>query len=313
MNKESIIKVQSMLFILICAQILSIVYLIWTTADIISGVVPNQPFPQVFGDNSNSVALPFVLLFVVLIETAILIIAMRYKFLDILIKFIFIMGMSYGVFVFIDTIAWEVFGYLDTFHPIAILLFIISAMLLWKHPEWYVIDTIGLIMCAMGIALLGSNIGIVPIIVMLIIFACYDAYAVYKSRHMIDLAIGVLNLKLPMIFIIPRDLKYSFIDSGSWKDIDNIDERAADFIGMGDIVFPSLLFISCIMAFKEASWKLFGFLPLPAIGAIVGSWIGMVVLMWYADNHPKSHAGLPILNGCTIGGFVVMYLLMMVV
>lgn len=168
-------------------------------------------------------------------------------------------------------------------------------------------------MCAIGISALGSNIGVLPILILLILMACYDAYAVYKSRHMIELAEGALNLKLPIIFIIPRDLKYSFIKSGSWSDIDNIPERDANFIGMGDIVFPSLLFISSIMAFKEASWKLFGFIPLPAIGAIIGSWVGMIVLNWYAGNHPKSHAGLPILNGCTITGFIIMYAVMVLV
>ena len=68
-------------------------------------------------------------------------------------------------------------------------------ILLYKFPEWYVINIIGLIIGAGASAIFGISLSILPVVVLLALLAIYDAIAVYKTKHMIDLAEGVMDLR----------------------------------------------------------------------------------------------------------------------
>ena len=50
-------------------------------------------------------------------------------------------------------------------------------------------------------------------------------------------------------------------------------------------------------------WRLGGMINLPALGAILGSLVGLVVLLYFMMSG-KPQAGLPPLNGGTILGFL---------
>ncbi len=79
------------------------------------------------------------------------------------------------------------------------------------------------------------------------------------------------------------------------------------FMGLGDVIIPGVLVASA-----------FNFLPnelvagiagnlLVAIGALIGSVVGFAALMTYVlKGNPQ--AGLPLLNGGTIIGYVIAYL-----
>ena len=198
------------------------------------------------------------------------------------------------------------------------------------HPEWYVIDAAGTVMGAAGAGLFGISFGILPALVLLSVLAVYDAISVYGTEHMLTLASGVMDLRVPVVLVIPLSLSYSFIDATtpgpeeSDEDPDGDDsmgdiaatgsdseeametgplDRDALFIGLGDAVIPSVLVASAAFFAPAGIATVFG-LPVPAVTAMVGTFLGLAVLLWMVLKG-RAHAGLPLLNGGTIAGYVV--------
>jgi len=258
-----------------------------------------------FGD-PESFSSPFVYLGWVIVVTAIILVMFKLGFRKFLTAFFLLSVWATSSFVTLTMVQ----QFTDGFNPVAniaaLAIPIFFALLIWKFPEWYVIDAIGFIICAGATAIIGVSFGIIPVIILLVIFAIYDAISVYKTKHMLTLAESILTQKLPALFIIPKERGFSYINSHTWTDLDNVTARQTYIIGMGDIIFPSVMVVSASTFL--AGPKLFGVFTIPAIGAMVGSWIGLVVLQWYATKHPQTHAGLPFLNTFTIFGFGMMYL-----
>jgi len=204
-----------------------------------------------------------------------------------------------------------------------------AALLL--YPEWYVIDTTGVVMGAGAAALFGISFGLLPALLLLAVLAVYDAISVYGTEHMLDLAEGVMDLKIPVVLVVPMTLSYSYLADGSTDDVleddretdasaadggtepDTDDSAAADagalerdalFIGLGDAVIPSIL-VASAAAFLEVGTLSVPLitLNLPALGALVGTIAGLLVLM-YMVLKGRPHAGLPLLNGGAIGGYL---------
>jgi len=183
---------------------------------------------------------------------------------------------------------------------LVIILSILAIVLLYKYPEWYVIDGLGILIAAGVAAIFGSSLEYYLVIILLVLLAVYDAISVYKTKHMITLAEGVIDLKTPILFVIPKRRDYSFIRDGIGK-LDDGGERAAFIIGMGDMIMPSILVVSANVFLQ--GWRLFGIVNLPALGAMLGSLAGLGVLLSYVASG-KPQAGLPPLNGGTILGFL---------
>lgn len=185
-----------------------------------------------------------------------------------------------------------------------ILTIIISATLtaiLYKFPEWYVIDIIGVILGAGTASIFGISLNIVPVILLLILLLVYDYIAVYRTKHMVALAEGVMDLRLPILLVIPKHWNYSFRTEKFDKE-----EREAFFMGLGDAVMPTLLVVSANVFITETTYyslPLIGIVNIPAIGAILGTFLGFSVLMVLVMKG-KPQAGLPFLNGGVILGYV---------
>jgi presenilin-like A22 family membrane protease len=169
---------------------------------------------------------------------------------------------------------------------------VVVAGLVAVYPEWYVVDTAGVLMGAAGAGIFGISFGVVPALLLLVVLAVYDAVAVYRTEHMLTLADGVMDLKLPVMFVVPRRPGYSFVEDT--EEVTEGDESDALFMGLGDAVIPGVLVASA------AHFVGYG----PAAGALVGALVGFVALMRkVAEGEP--HAGLPLLNGGAITGFFV--------
>src|SRR5207244_10776521 len=89
--------------------------------------------------------------------------------------------------------------------------------LLVKSPEWYVVDTIGFVTAAGVTAILGISFGLLPAILLLLALAVYDAWAVYRTKHMITLADELTSQRLPILLVIPKKAGYSFREQKSLK------------------------------------------------------------------------------------------------
>ena len=198
---------------------------------------------------------------------------------------------------------------------------------LWFYPEWYVVDTAGVLMGAGAAGLFGITFGLLPAIVLLSVLAVYDAISVYKTEHMLDLADGVMDLRIPVILVLPLSWSYSLLaatdddesraatpgaddEAAENKptepsdDIASDDEREAFFIGLGDAVIPGVMVASAAF-FSSAPQYAVPLIELnaPALFSLGGVLAGLLVLMSMVMKG-KPHAGLPLLNGGAIGGYL---------
>lgn len=184
---------------------------------------------------------------------------------------------------------------------LTLLISVSLTIILYKFPEWYVIDIVGIILGGGSASIFGISLDIVPTILLLIVLLVYDYIAVYQTKHMVALAEGVMDLKLPILLVIPKHWNYSFMTEKFDKE-----DREAFFMGLGDAVMPTLLVVSANFFLKDAasySFPLIGAINIPAIGAIIGTFIGFSVLMAFVMKG-KPQAGLPFLNGGVILGYV---------
>ena len=167
--------------------------------------------------------------------------------------------------------------------------------LLISYPEWYVIDLSGVILAAGVSAIFGISFGLLPALLLLTGLAIYDAWAVYRTGHMVDLADSVMDLKLPILLVMPKSWDYSFLDQGSLnKQIESGEKRGALFMGLGDLVIPGALVVSSKAAL---GWSV-------GIAAMFGSLVGFFILMIFVLSG-RPQAGLPLLNGGAILGYLV--------
>ena len=83
------------------------------------------------------------------------------------------------------------------------------------------------------------------------------------------------------------------------------DEREAFFIGLGDAVIPGVMVASAAF-FSSAPQYAIPLIELntPALFSLGGTLAGLLVLMSMVMKG-KPHAGLPLLNGGAIGGYLV--------
>ena len=175
----------------------------------------------------------------------------------------------------------------------------ILVLTLMRYPEWWVLDISGVITAVGSIAMIGISLIIPIVIVLLIVMALYDAISVYKTKHMIDLADTLIDLKLPILFVIPKKRSYSLIKEtkGLKEKLKEGEKREAFFLGLGDVVLPGILVASA-----------FHYLPsnslLVASSVMLGTLIGFALLMAFVVKG-KPQAGLPFLCPGAILGYVV--------
>ncbi len=237
-------------------------------------------------------------------------------------------------------LSWYVFSALMP-ALVALFLGVAVALALWYYPEWYVVNTAGVLMGAGAAGLFGITFGILPALILLTVLAVYDAISVYKTKHMLDLADGVMDLRIPAILIIPLSLSYSLLDDDFGKGAAggteaNSDSAGTDtetsessdtavgegssqedataeqtdssrdvfFIGLGDAVIPGVLVASAAFFSPAPQYAVpLIELNLPALLALVGTIGGLLVLMSMVMKG-RAHAGLPLLNGGAIGGYL---------
>jgi presenilin-like A22 family membrane protease len=197
---------------------------------------------------------------------------------------------------------------------IGILFSVLLMILLYVHSEWYVVNTVGILVGSGVIVMLGVSFVPTLIMVFMIAAAIYDAWAVYKSKHMLDLADTMMNLNLPILLVAPQDSDYTMrTERMTVHDANDADDNLvpqvaqervvaksndAMLMGLGDVIFPGMLVLSTIQYVGGDSGLLM------AMTTLVGSLIGYSILMYYVGKG-QAQAGLPLLNGGAILGYVI--------
>jgi len=189
--------------------------------------------------------------------------------------------------------------------------------LLYFRPEWYVIDAVGLLVASGVASIFGISLQVLPVIVLLVILAVYDAVSVYGTKHMVSLASSVVEMRVPLLFVLPRRRKFSLLKVGAakgragragraeraekaekagqegGKEQQELGGEEAFFMGLGDAIIPAILAVS---AYRYTSFA-------SAIGSVAGTLAGYALLCTFAGRG-KPHAGLPFLNSGAILGFL---------
>jgi presenilin-like A22 family membrane protease len=147
---------------------------------------------------------------------------------------------------------------------------------------------------------------IIPALILLVILAVYDAISVYRTRHMVSLAEGVIKMKAPLLFVVPKSRGYSFrrdqsilsSQASPAEGQTGSSKRGAYFLGLGDAIIPTILVISANTTLPPGSLGV----NIPALGAMLGTYLGFILLMSTSRDRPQ--AGLPFLNSGVILGFL---------
>jgi presenilin-like A22 family membrane protease len=149
-----------------------------------------------------------------------------------------------------------------------------------------------------AIAIFGISLSVFLVIILLVTLAVYDAISVYKTKHMIDLADTVMDLKLPVLLVVPKIRRYSLIkETKSLKQkLKENEDRDAFFMGLGDIVMPGILVVAAYHNISNG-------LPV-ALSVLGGTLIGFLVLMTFVIKG-KPQAGLPLLCSGAILGYLI--------
>lgn len=262
--------------------------------------------------NPNDPLIPLYYIGAIILFTFAVLYMMRKKREDV-VKFIFIGAVAFTMFYVLLAVAAK----LTTSILALILPLAIAGVLTYyliRKPEWYVIDASGVLMAIGVIGIFGISLDILPVLILLIALAVYDAVSVYGTKHMIALADGVTQMHLPILLVIPKRRGYSYLKQKSFvKDSDDGTEREAMFMGLGDIIIPGVLIASSFSFLSNIGTGPLhiagiGSNLIVALGSLLGAALGFSALMRFVMKG-KPQAGLPLLNGGAIVGYIIFYVL----
>lgn len=249
-------------------------------------------------ENPDSVGNVIFFLFLMLVFTAILLLLIRKKariVVSAIIALSLLMVIYYVAFALLYPFVPEI-----TAHLLAAAFGLGGILLLKFYPEWFIIDIVGLITSAGCAAIFGISLSPLPVVILLLLLIVYDYVAVHKTKHMLTLADGVMQQKMPIMFLVPKKLNYSYRRSGLSVQ-GRKEERSAYMIGLGDMIMPGILVVSAQV--WACGVTVLG-ITLPALGALIGSAVGLVLLA-LPMRSGKPQPGLPLINGCAIIGFII--------
>jgi len=251
---------------------------------------------EVFEQADNPMNLVWVFVTVLGMTIIILLIAKFWK--KQLIQLIILFAVGYTSFyIFLPLLSLVISNWIVTVFLSSILAACLVVVLV-KYPEWYIIDLCGIIIGAGAVALFGISLSILLVLILLIGLAVYDAISVYKTKHMIDLADAVMDLKLPVLLVVPKIRHYSLLkETKRLKEkLQDGEEREAFFMGLGDVVMPGILVATTYTTIPNG-------LPI-ALSVLAGTLVGFVALMTFVIKG-KPQAGLPLLCSGAILGYLI--------
>lgn len=141
------------------------------------------------------------------------------------------------------TCFWGGMSCLNSFISVFGSVFVLGVLIiLWlKKPTVLIHDLLIILGLAGAASFLGLGFNPAMVVALLVIFSFYDFIAVYKTKHMVAMAKEMIEKKVILGFIIPKEIKYF---KQGLKDV----KPGGNFLilGGGDVVFPSLLAVSVV-------------------------------------------------------------------
>lgn len=247
--------------------------------------------------NENTSFIPVII--AVIIGTIILLVLMKYK-LVLVWKLWFLMAIVISL-----STAWAAFV------PVIIAFIMALLFAIWKifKPNVWVHNFTELFIYGGLAAIFAPLFNLWSISILLVLIALYDAYAVWKSKHMVTLAKSQTEAKVFAGLLIPYSLKGLLKKKGDKSKglkaaakisktasaaLPNVQVRTA-ILGGGDIGFP-LIFAGVVL--KELGLWQSLIIPFFALA-------GLALLLYYAEDK-KFYPAMPFISaGCFVGLAVV--------
>jgi len=178
------------------------------------------------------------------------------KFKELIYKGLFIFTVFWGGMTILNLWIY-VFG--------AVLIMGILIVLWLERPSVWVHDILMVLGLSGAASFFGLGFSPSIVVALLLIFSFYDFIAVYKTKHMVNMAKDMIEKKVILGFIIPKQFKY-------FKDNLSLVKPGGNFfvLGGGDIVFPSLLAVSVI---SQGFVKAFIVVVFSLLGSFLSYWI----------------------------------------
>lgn len=193
---------------------------------------------------------------------------------------------------------------------VALIPAVAAGLAVWRVPRWEIQNGIAAVGVAGAAGVFGASLSPTFAAVALVVVAVYDAYSVYWSGHMIDLADTSAQMRLPTAFVVPTTDGYEDTEVRVGEDAEASGGKpAAALLGAGDALFPAILAASAD-AHTATIQVVGGGPPLgvapAALGAVGGGIVGFLALQVLVQYRGGVHAGLPLLNGGAILGWLLL-------
>jgi len=249
---------------------------------------------QAYPGQENNPLLAIYYFLIIIVFTVVMLLLLRHRKERFLKGFYFV-AIGFILFLIFSVIfSYIIPGTFAYYVPLilALLIGITVPYYMYKKQNWMVINLVGIIVSGGSAAVLGTNIGIVPLVIFLIILIFYDLYAVKFSKHMITLAEGTVKSGVPALFIFPESDKVNI------NELKRDGERDAMFMGFGDAAIPSMLIVAVMYNYDLTATLL----------TVLGTFAGLIILIAFL-RYGKSLPGLPFLNSGALLGLL-LYLIL---
>lgn len=131
-------------------------------------------------------------------------------------------------------------------------------------------------------------------VLFLLILTIYDYIAVYKTRHMVDMAKGMVQQGVVFGFVFPRKTEY--LESKVSQIIGQEEKNKAFIMGSGDVAIP-LLFITNLLKYSHSAAIFVSFF------AFLGLFLSFLIFYFQKDKQPMP-ALPPIVLMCFLGALI---------
>jgi len=231
---------------------------------------------------------------IILVGTTILLLVLKYYKGDLLFRIfevyvIFVGSMMLWQYVLFDLFNAAPFTVTEMQYLIAVL--IVSAMTVivrFVRRNFTVMNlTLAFAIAGVG-GVLGSFMGFLPSLLLVLALGTYDIIAVFKTKHMIKLADQSRLRKMPVMF----ETSSKGIKTGPRKGVKEEEDILG--LGTGDIAIPLIFFVGVLRTFHN--W-------IPVIGAVIGAGVGLGITIYYVTTVKRVAlpALPPIIGGSVIG------------
>lgn len=236
-------------------------------------------------DPVNSIAL----LAYILGATAVLLIVIRFFQNKLGILFRVVEGIAvFFITISLGEILLSALGAFNEITTYLVLLVAITLVILrnLKPDNIWLRNAVTILLAGYAGALIGTGLGVTPIIIFIILLSVYDFIAVFKTKHMVTLAKAVTKKNLTFSFAIPTP-EHTFE------------------LGTGDIVMPLAFASSALQQYAtHIAWPAY---LLTAILILWGSFVGLLFTLEYSNrNIGKALPALPLQTAIMLVFFAVL-------